>query len=76
MSIKVSVRRKSENFSPDGGAPEVMEFQTLKEALQTVWDTTEDTDIKVSRNGANSCIVGLGVDYDFEIQDMKEDEDQ
>ncbi|HTH21909.1 MAG TPA: hypothetical protein VL854_06795 [Nitrososphaeraceae archaeon] len=72
--MKISVRRKSENFSPDGKEPIILTVNSIDEALHEVWEQTQDSDIRVSSNSGNSSIVGLGVDFDFEIQDEKEDE--
>ena len=73
--IKVSVSRRSERWSPDGNEVEVFEHNNLEEAIKQVWILTEDQNLIVSCASDNSNIVGLGVDYDIEIQDTQLDDE-
>ena len=71
--IKVSVSRRSERFAPQGGT-EVQDYSDLETAIKEICDITE-SDVKVSIASDNSNIVGLGVDYDIEIQDVDYDDE-
>jgi len=75
MTIKVSVSRRSDRWSPDGGKVDIHNFVNLEEAINVISETTE-SDIKVSIASDNSNIVGLNVDYDFEVQDKKMEDDE
>jgi len=75
MTIKVSVSRRSDRWSPDGGNVDIHNFVNLEEAIKVISETTE-SDIKVSIASDNSNIVGLNVDYDFEVQDKKMEDDE
>lgn len=71
--IKVSVSRRSERFAPEGDT-KVFEYMNLEDAIEEIYNLAE-CDVKVSIASDNSNIVGLGVDYDIEIQDVDYDDE-
>lgn len=75
--VKVSIHRKSQNFAPESDLREY-DFSSIGSAIEATYillkSKGEDFDLRVSKSGQNSNVVGLGVDYDIEIQDIEYDE--
>ena len=70
--IRVAVSKRSERFDPSPAYGTVeWEFKNLEEAISRLNELLQEQyDFKVSIASDNSNIVGLGVDYDIEIQDV------
>lgn len=75
MSIKVTVWKQSEQFSPDGGGVQELFFNTLEEAVKSAFELSAGEDLRISCAHDNSNIVGLLADYDIEILDGGSDEE-
>lgn len=74
MTIKVTVWKQSEQYSPDGGVQEII-FNTLEEAVKSTFELNGFEDLRISCAHDNSNIVGLLADYDIEILDGGSDEE-
>ena len=72
---KISISKRSERFSPDGGIFGTKVIEGNLDETLTYLMRTYGHDVNVSNDSSNSNIVGLGVDFDLEIQDEEDDEE-